>query len=43
VQRVYKQIHLIPHYRQPESNRLIFRRDELDAWLAGQREGRVRL
>ena len=42
VQRVYKHVHELPHYRPPGSSRLMFRRDELDRWLEGHREGRVR-
>jgi hypothetical protein len=41
VQRIYKHIHELPHYRHVQ--RLMFRRDELDSWLEGHREARVRV
>jgi excisionase family DNA binding protein len=34
--RVYKRLAKIPHHR--DGARLMFRRDDLDAWLEGQRE-----
>jgi len=39
--RVDKSIRLMPHYR--ERGRLMFRREELDAWLEGFYEGPPRL
>jgi hypothetical protein len=36
VARVYRHLTEIPHYRH--GNRLMFRTDELDAWVEGQRE-----
>ncbi len=35
-ERVYKRLHELPHYR--DEGRLMFRRDELDAYLEGCRE-----
>lgn len=35
-ERVYKRLHDLPHYR--DGNRLMFRREELDEWIAGGRE-----
>lgn len=33
-QRIYKRLHEIPHHR--DGGRLMFRRDELDAWVSNQ-------
>jgi len=35
-ERIYKRLRDLPHYR--EEGRLMFRRDELDAWIEGCRE-----